>query len=314
MPFLGFLRPHASSNALIAPTGDFAGLEMPSSPRSRAFGFLKQKFGITKEAPSERYYYGARLLASSPPPPLGQAFGPVNERIRTEISYDEYGFDDIISGSDDDSDNDSNNADIEEMPEIAPELDADSLCWEVSPGFSEDDCCSIYSQSTASTVVAAAAHDTTFPASCCGASCGPLHRTRASAPCTSNASDGDSECDEPADLCDGDAWFMIPTDRRPAQSESESEDAASAQHVLLLSHSTATSNLLGPKDASEALETLPDPSMGHLTAHKPSSSPTPRLPLRIHPRFAARYGNDPNWGLRAIEEVAAEGFVVDVYG
>ncbi|KAJ8111519.1 hypothetical protein ONZ43_g5603 [Nemania bipapillata] len=159
MPFLTLLRPHQSSDALMSPSADFADREMPLSPRSRALKFVKQKLSITKDTRNDRHYH-VRCLDSSPPPPLGQALGPSDERIRTQILYDEYDVHDyhhILCDSDDDD-----GLDDETTPTLASEPESVSLHRVISSDSSESNYCSIDDPSTTGNTEARAV---TFPKS-----------------------------------------------------------------------------------------------------------------------------------------------------
>ncbi|KAI1120902.1 hypothetical protein F5Y10DRAFT_257462 [Nemania abortiva] len=152
MPFLTLLRPRPSSNALIAATNDFSTPHISSPPKIRALELLKRKLNVIRTPRSEKYAQ-IQLLTGSPPPPLGQAFGPVDVHVRTDISYDDHGFGHTLSDGDD-------HLDIEIA--LMTELSSDSLCHLVLSESSENGCCSIYDRSTAN----ARAQTMMFPTDC----------------------------------------------------------------------------------------------------------------------------------------------------
>ncbi|GAW20229.1 hypothetical protein ANO14919_097280 [Xylariales sp. No.14919] len=98
MPSLARLGRRPSADDLMKPTADFEPPLIRSSLKVRAVKYLRQKLAIIKkEAPAEQCRL--RCLAGSPPPPLGQVLGS-EERVRTNISYDDYGSDDMLYDDD----------------------------------------------------------------------------------------------------------------------------------------------------------------------------------------------------------------------
>ncbi|RWA10684.1 hypothetical protein EKO27_g4419 [Xylaria grammica] len=98
MPSLARMGWRPSADDLMKPTADFEPPCIRSSLKVRAVKYLRRKLAIIKkEAPSEQCRL--RCLAGSPPPPLGQVLGS-EERVRTNISYDDYGSDDMLYDDD----------------------------------------------------------------------------------------------------------------------------------------------------------------------------------------------------------------------
>ncbi|TGJ83123.1 hypothetical protein E0Z10_g5671 [Xylaria hypoxylon] len=289
-----------SSNALMKPVVDPAPCRARSSFKNRAFEYLKRKLAITKHAQSQEYRL--RFLAGSPPPPLGQALGP-DERVRTNISFDDYGFDNMLSDDEEDLD-----AGIEPLLRYSTASFNSSHTWNTSNHSLGYSIASISDKSIASEADSSSDNTTALPPSSSSSGApssastsitegtkhitifpefsrmGKTDATRESifmlSP-TENTTGGSLENEDYMFFMthDLDSWSMIST-------------APSSEDIQHTNHAAALSVTPDLEAVNKKLEAWLDTATGFPRNH---TSLAPRPPLRVHPRLAAAYGGDPNW-------------------
>ncbi|KAF2973111.1 hypothetical protein GQX73_g480 [Xylaria multiplex] len=352
-----------SSNALMKPTIDSVPLRTCSSFRIRAFKYIRHKLAASKNVANQEnrgnQEYRLRFLTGSPPPPLGQALGP-DERVRTNILYDDYGFDDMLSSDEEDHD-------VCVTP--ATELSLDPFYYLRPSGFNVNKSHNQHThhQQAAESIACFTASSTrSWASDISSASEAPMPYPTVSFDSrrTSSTSDHNSEysissvsntslASEAVSFSDSTSTFLSSP---PSSGVSSSVGASIIEGVVNITALTEDSPIgrtcaigesfleLSPKGAaiggspehegdmffvardsdswsiisiaqsSEGIQNLNDaaavsrpPDPGAITeklgtwldtaANPPinSISSISHIPLRVHPRFAAVYGNDPNW-------------------
>ncbi|KAI0100679.1 hypothetical protein GGR51DRAFT_564010 [Nemania sp. FL0031] len=283
---------------------------MASSPKRRALEFLRQKLNATKELQKEKYGR-VRFHDSSPPPPLGQASGPVDERIRRWC--DEYGFDgdgssscpaydwsransvahvtalptsrrtscaSIISGADASSISDLYSSGLEysitSISDTSVSSDGASFIGDASIISSISSHSSPSTSATETIGRISPSHEEDSPMSI------PITSTTmwdiVALPSICDDDHGASGVDENG----GDEspeWSILPANGRLVRL---GRDALNANHMGYAAIASTSAESVAVNENLEAQSSL-----------SPLAT-TPPL-LRIHPLFAAMYGNDPNW-------------------